>query len=147
MTLDDRIAALGGAEAVALLQRFSRAQPKVDVPFALDASVAKQMCEELRLSPETGKSASDGELARAALRLVASDPEHRTGIEALLKHPQTESFAVIETALVVSAVLVVLQSHVAFERDKQGQWTVKFEKKPTDPGLLADLLKKLLSFS
>jgi hypothetical protein len=43
-------------------------------------------------------------------------------------------------------VLVVLQTHVKFERDKAGRWSVKIEKKPTDNSLLKPLVQKLLSF-
>ncbi|MBC8752451.1 MULTISPECIES: hypothetical protein [Paraburkholderia] len=147
MNLDKRIALLSDEEGIGLLQRFSNAQAKRPVPAALDASVAKQMHEELELSRERSTAASDGEVARAALRLVASDPAHEAGIEALLDHPQGEKFVMVETAAVVSAALIALQTHVRFERDKQGQWTAKIEKKPTDSSLLKDLVKKLLSFS
>ena len=147
MTLDDQVALLSGPEAIALLQRFSGAQPKRDVPAVLDPSVAGQMQEQLGFTHERSTTASDGELARAALRLVASDAEHRAGMQALLDHPQGEKFVVAESALVVSAVLVALQTHVRFERDKQGKWTIKIEKEPTDPSLLKDLVKKLLSLT
>jgi hypothetical protein len=146
MTVDDRIGMLADVEAVALLQRFSRAQPKTDVPAALDASVANQMRKEVGLAEEAMASISDGELARAVLLVIASDPEHRAGIELMLDHPPSEKFVVVETALLVSAVLIALQTHVRFDRDKQGKWTVKIEKKPTDSSLLKDLVKKLLAF-
>ena len=146
MSLDNRIALLSDTEAVGLLQRFSRAQPRQDAPSTLDASVSEQLREELELPDQTGSTPTEGELARAALRAIASDPEHREGIQALLDNPPTEKFVVIETAAVVSLALVALQTHFRFERDKQGKWTVKLEKKPTDSSLLKDLVKKLLSF-
>jgi hypothetical protein len=144
MTLDDRIASLGD-EAVGLLQRFSLAQPKYDVPSALDASASEQMRKQLELSEEAIPPPSEGELARAALRVIASDPEHRIGVQALLDHPQAEKFVVAETGVLVPLVLIALQTHFRFERDQRGKWTVKVEKKPTDPTLLKDFVKKLLS--
>lgn len=98
------------------------------------------------LGQASATATSDGELARAALLLVASDPDHSAGIQALLEHGASEGFAALETAALVSAVLIALQTHVRFERDKQGKWTVKIEKKPTDASLLKELVKKLTSF-
>jgi hypothetical protein len=145
MTIDDRIASLGDLDAIGRLQRFSRAQPKHDVPSTLDASVCEQFRAELDLSEESVRTPSEGELARAALRVIASDPEHQIGMQALLDHPQTEKFVVVETAVLVPLVLIALQTHFKFERDQLGKWTVKVEKKPTDASLLKDLVKKLLS--
>jgi hypothetical protein len=147
MTLDDRIAALSDPEAIGLVQRFSRAQPKTDVPSALEASVARQLSGQLDLSESLHSTASQGEVARAALRFIASDPEHQAGIRALLDHSpsQKEKFVIVESAVLVPLVLIALQTHVKFERDKQGTWTVKVEKKPTDANLLKDMVKKLLS--
>src|SRR4051812_18226189 len=121
MTLDDRITSLSDPEAIGLLQRFSRAQPKCEVPSAFDVSVSEQMRAELGLSDEAVPIPSEGELARAALRVIASDPEHQIGVQALLDHPQGERFAVVETAVLVSLVLIALQTHVRFERDQQGK--------------------------
>jgi preprotein translocase subunit SecF len=58
-----------------------------------------------------------------------------------------QKFVVVEAAVVISAVLIVLQTHVNFERDKRGKWSVKVEKKATDATLLRELVKKLLAFS
>jgi hypothetical protein len=46
---------------------------------------------------------------------------------------------------VVAAVLVVLQTHVKFDRDKDGRWSLKIEKKPAGDKLLANLAGKFLS--
>src|SRR3954451_14800479 len=110
MTLNDRIDLLSDLEAIDLMQRFSRAQPKCEVPSLLDTSVSEQMRAELGLSDEAIPPPSEGELARAALLVIASDPEHRIGVQALLDYPQSEKFAVVETAMVVSLVLIALQT-------------------------------------
>jgi len=41
----------------------------------------------------------------------------------------------------------VLGTHIKIERNAQGAWTVKVEKKPTDPKLLKLLMEKLLGFA
>lgn len=146
MTLEDRIGSLDDSAAVRLLQRFAKAQPKRDVPAVVDAAVAGQLRKEVGLIAGADAATSEGDLARAALLVIASDPEHRTGIEAMLDNPAGEKFVVVETALLVSAVLIALQTHVRFERDKQGKWNVMVEKKPTDSSLLKDFVKKLISF-
>lgn len=146
MKLEDRIATLDDAAAVALVQRFARAQPKTETPDALDASTRDQLRAALESDAEPTAAASGGEVARAVLLVLASEAEQRAGIAFLLDGPATRSFAAAETALLVSAVLVALQTHVRFERDKEGKWTLKIEKKPTDTRLLKDLIKKLISW-
>jgi hypothetical protein len=43
-------------------------------------------------------------------------------------------------------MLVVLQTHVLFERDRDGKIHIKIEKKPTRDSLLKDLVQKLFWF-
>lgn len=103
---------------------------------------------EFATSPEAAAvPASDGDLARAALLLLADDPQQQPILTALIEGPAPTKFGVLETAAVVTAVLLVLQTHVKFERDKDGRWTLKIEKKPTDNSLLKLLVQKLLSFT
>ena len=84
-------------------------------------------------------------MARSALLLLASEPDYREGLAALMASPPPERMlGPWETMALVSAVLVVLQTHFKFERDKQGQWTVNLEKKPTDTQLLKSVIQKLL---
>jgi len=45
-----------------------------------------------------------------------------------------------------TAVLIVLQTHVRFQRDAQGKWTLTIEKKPASDSLLKDLAQKLLAY-
>ena len=78
--------------------------------------------------------------------MPADKDEFNDRIAALVEGPMPDRFiGVLETAAVVSAVLIVLQTHVKFERDKEGRYTVLIEKKPTDESLLKGLVKKLLS--
>jgi hypothetical protein len=147
MTLENRISLLNDATAVELLQRFARGQPRAPVPDTLDSTITEQLRGQLNLTSDPPETASQGDVARTALLIVASDSDHRTNIEAMLNNQPAEKFAIIETALIVSAVLIALQTHVRFERDKLGKWAVSVEKKPTNSTLLTKLIKKLLAFS
>ncbi len=84
----------------------------------------------------------EGDLARSALLLLASEPDYREGLAALVASPPPQRMlGPWETMALASAVLVVLQTHFKFERDKQ---TVNLEKKPTDAQLLKAVIQKLL---
>ena len=144
LSVKDLIQSLDDATARRVLDSIARAQT---------ASAATTLTPELRqalrefaISPETAAvSASEGGLARAALLLLADDPQQQPILAALIEGPAPTKFGVLETAAVVTAVLLVLQTHVKFERDKDGRWTLKIEKKPTDNSLLKLLVQKLLS--
>ena len=82
-------------------------------------------------------------MARSALLLLASEPDYREGLTALMASPPPERMlGPWETMALASAVLVVLQTHFKFERDKQGRWSVNLEKKPTDVQLLKSVIQK-----
>jgi hypothetical protein len=146
MQLDARIDTLTDSNAVALLTQFAKGQPHQIVPRQLDDQVARQLRAAANLQQDQTAATTSGDLARTALRLLASDPERRGEVQALLDHPASEKFAIVESALLVSSVLIALETHVRFERSTDGRWSVKIEKKPTNAALLKDLLKKLLSF-
>lgn len=88
-----------------------------------------------------------GNAARQALLLLSDIPEYQTVLEALVKGPKAESYAADPIAMVAvaTAAFMVLQTHVKFERDKQGKWTLKVEKKATSDKLLKPLAQKILS--
>jgi len=145
MPIQDRIASLDDATARRVLATFARAQA-TPAETALTPEL-RQALREFATGPETAAvSASEGDLARAALLLLADDPQQQPMLTALIEGPAPTRFGVLETVAIISAVLVVLQTHVKFERDKEGRWSVKIEKKPTDNSLLKPLVQKLLSF-
>jgi hypothetical protein len=65
----------------------------------------------------------------------------------MVSQPPAQRFGLVETAVVMSAILFVLGTHVKIERNVQGAWTVKVEKQPTDSNLLKSLMEKLLGFA
>lgn len=144
-SMKDLIQSLDDATARRVLATFARAQA-TPAETALTPEL-RQALREFATGPETAAvSASEGDLARAALLLLADDPQQQPMLTALIEGPAPTRFGVLETVAIVSAVLVVLQTHVKFERDKAGRWSVKIEKKPTDNSLLKPLVQKLLSF-
>ena len=121
---------------------------------ALDDTHALTECsEDLRqpLQAEFGDASasapvSAGDMARAALELLAEDPQLGSNIQAMASQPPTRSFAVVESALVVTACLLALQTHVRFHRQKDGRWTLTIDEPSASEGLLTKLGEKLLSF-
>lgn len=89
----------------------------------------------------------EGDLARAALLVLAEDPRHGEAISALVSGPGARSFALGETVAVLTAALVALQTRVKFSRDKDGKFTLLIEKAAASDGLLKALAEKLLSFA
>ena len=144
-SMKDLIQSLDDATARRVLATFARAQA-TPAETALTPEL-RQALQEFAPAPETAAvSANEGHLARAALLLLADDPQQQPMLTALIEGPAPTRFGVLETVAIISAVLVVLQTHVKFERDKEGRWSVKIEKKPTDNSLLKPLVQKLLSF-
>jgi hypothetical protein len=141
--LPHRIQALSDADAQRILTTFARNQPGYG-----DSTLSPELTAALRHEPDlTATAASVGDLARAALLLLADDPQHSPIIDTMVSQPPAQRFGVVETAVVMSAILFVLGTHVKIERNAQGTWTVKVEKKPTDPKLLKSLMEKLLGFA
>ena len=142
-TLLHRIQTLSDADAQRILTTFARNQPGYS-----DSTLSPELTAALRLEPDlTAAAASTGDLARAALLLLADDPQHRPIIDAMTSQLPAQHFGLVETAVVMGAVLFVLGTHIKIERNARGAWTVKVEKKPTDSTLLKSLMEKLLGFA
>ena len=146
--MDDVIGNLDDAAARRILDSIARARlhsGAVELPWTLDLCQALAGAFEL---PPPRERASDGELARRALLLAAEDPATREAIRIMAANPpETGTRYDPGTSIALAtAVLIVLQTHLRFERDKQGKWTLKIEKKPTTEALLKPLVEKLLAY-
>lgn len=98
---------------------------------------------------ETGTApVSEGELARQALLVLAENPATRTAIETMAANwdNSRQKFEFGASIGITAAVLLVLQTHIKFERNLDGKWSLKVEKKPTSEGLLKALVEKLINF-
>lgn len=139
-TLADRILSLSDPDSCRILATYASHQPGYR-----DSALTPELEQALRSDPAlSAESSGEGDLARAALLLLADGSEHRAVLDALVGGPPPQRYAVLETAAVISAVLFALQTHVKIERDKDGRWSFRIEKKPTDNGLLKSLMQKLL---
>ncbi len=94
---------------------------------------------ELSAVPDT---VTDGNLAREALLLLAYEPENLEPLTALIQSASPEKFLDAGTVAIGVAALIALQTHVKFERTKEGKIHFKLERKP----LPAELIGKLISF-
>ncbi len=100
-----------------------------------------------RLLSPPGYTISEGELARQALLVLAEDPEAAIAIERLASI-RGDSAQVFDFGIGVAvAVLIVLQTHVKFERKPDGKWSLNVEKKPTSDSLVKGLVQKLIGFA
>ncbi len=101
--------------------------------------------EEEFVVASAAKVGSEGELAREALLMLGQEPRVLGRIESLAKNPAPEQFAVGTTMAIITAALIILQTHVRFERTQDGHWTLKVEKKATRDNLLKPLVQRLVS--
>ncbi|HRD68442.1 MAG TPA: hypothetical protein PKY50_20135, partial [Candidatus Competibacter sp.] len=136
-------ASLDDAAARRVLATCARAQA-TPTETALTPEL-RQALREFATGPEAAVgSISEGDLARAALLLLADDPQQQPILAALIEGPAPAQFGPVKNAAVLAAVLFVLQLHVKFEYDKEGRWSIEIIKEPTDKTLLAPLVQKLL---
>ena len=142
--LIDNLDDAGATRIVAAIARSRLHSGAQELPW--DSGLRHTLATSLDLSPEIASS-SEGDLARQALLLAAEDPKIRKSIAAMAEHgvQSKDRFDAGATIALTTAVLVVLQSHLRFERDKNGAWSVIIEKKPTSDSILKSLLKKLLA--
>lgn len=135
---------LDDTHALAALSAFARThQNQTDQVVALDPGLREALAAAFPdESPRAATSPADA--ARAALVLLAEHPQHGPAIRALAEHPLPQRFDLGATAFIVTAVLLALQTHVRIERDEKGRYKILVEKKPTDAGLLGDVVRKLL---
>lgn len=116
-----------------------------DLP-AWTPQLARALATELEVTPDTD-AAAPAELARRTLLLLAQDPAYVEPIAALIRNPAPQRFMLdpITGTLLVTAAVFALQSHIDFQRDKDGKWSFKFKKTPTKDGLVTQLIKKLVA--
>jgi Holliday junction resolvasome RuvABC DNA-binding subunit len=113
--------------------------------------VTSETLEALRVAipetlPPTG-NVTEGELARTALIVLSEQAENRERLQKLIDASELEALGVLETIGLATAVMVVLQTHARFERDKNGKLHFLIEKRPTKAGLIEPLIQKLLAWS
>lgn len=148
--MDDMIRGLDDSQAVRVLTTFARVRLRAGGVAETEwtPELDRALRQDFPAEADAGRAASvsEGDLARQALLLLADDPQNRDALTALIEGPPPESFEVVGTVALLAAMLVVLQTHVLFERDRDGKIHIKIEKKPTQDSLLKNLVQKLLGF-
>ncbi len=145
--MEEKIRSLDNGTALRVLQAFAK-------PRLRDKRLETELAPGLRQALANAFNAAPGsdtttagDLAREALLLLANDPQNHESLKALIEGPAPEVFGLVESAAVVTAVLVILQTHVSVKRDKSGTWQIKIEKHPTRDGLLQSLVAKLFALN
>ncbi len=141
------IEALDDKTAVHILNTIAQSRMR-DGNYATDAT--REMSDALQNAFEidpSSEAAAEGDLARQALLVLSEIPEFQGPLSAMVDNPRPASFSLdpIVATAVLTAALVVLQTHVKIERDKKGKLSVLIEKKPTKDKLLNPLVQKILS--
>ncbi len=140
--MQELIKNLDDAAAVRILQTYSAAQCR-------RGNFETRMSDELRQGLvkeldgfELPDAVNEGDLAREALLILAHDQNNVEPLTALIESTSPERFLTAETIAIGVAALVALQTHVKFERTKEGKIHFKLERKP----LPSELIAKLISF-
>ncbi|MFO0910637.1 MAG: hypothetical protein U0794_20205 [Isosphaeraceae bacterium] len=167
-TLTRKIQKLSDAQAIVVLNTYTNkylkkkaAETKLtaEMKKALTTYLKKEAGNEAPTAPE-----SDGSVARTSLLLLASDARRAKALVVLVeegsKTPAKKSAKsqagktdadqvtlesiTLGTVALATVCIVVLQTHVVFERDKDGKLFVRVEKKPTETGLITPIVRKIL---
>ncbi len=112
--LESRIEALGSEQAIALLRRFVRAMPTPAAAPGFAPAQADALFKTLSVAADSVDRPSEGELARSALRVLASDDRFRDALAALLAQAEPmRRFAPGGERLETADVLAVLETQLA----------------------------------
>ena len=147
------IRVLTDTEAERLLATLARhrLQPGAGAVTTCSPEVVSALAQTVGDVPPSG-TATRGELARATLLLLATDPALQPQLDALIRNPSAEKYAAdpITLTLVATAAVLALQTHVKIEYDDSKGWRVKFEKPTADKTLMGQvvgLLQRLFPHS
>lgn len=139
--LPTRIAALDDDEAVRLVTLLARVEGD---PTETEFTSARRAALRDAFDAAPDPSAEAGDLARAVLQLHAQDPDNRDTLAQLLNGSSPERFLNGTSIALGTAVLILLQTHLRFERDADGNWTVVIEKEAASSDLLRSVVQKYL---
>jgi len=144
--MKDNISQLNDTTAIRILNTIAQAKMRMETYETDWTPETRQALQEAFDIPPSESQASEGDIARQSLLLLADDPATCEHLKALLKNPPARSFADAGTIAAITAALVVLQTHVRFERDKNGKMKILIERKSLSDGLLRPMVEKLLSY-
>jgi hypothetical protein len=76
-TLTEQIHALDNTTATRLLRAFARANSTAEQSLALTSDIREGLARSVTVTPSAGVQIGEGDLARSALLLLASEPDYR----------------------------------------------------------------------
>jgi hypothetical protein len=88
---------------------------------------------------------TEGDLARAALDLLAQDPAFTNPIQTMAQHPSPERYLDHATITLTTAALLVLMTRIKAKLDNTGKWSIEIDKKAASDSLLKLLVQRFLS--
>jgi len=146
MSTEDAIMRLEGDRARRILDIVARHRRVAGPAPGLTPALRTELAAAFGLTEAAFPPVPEEDLARQALLVLAEDPASAAAIQSMAAQPQgaPQKFDFGASLAVTTAVLIVLQTHLQFERHKDGTWTLKLEKKPTSDALLKGLVQKLL---
>ena len=143
--MDEIIDSLSDEGARRILETIAQARIRAGgQAIALDHDLARALTEEFTVAPG-GAAASEGEVAREALRVLAEEPGTAEAIATMAEHlPEGgEKFVEPGTIALATAVIIALQTHVRIEF-KDGKWSFLSERKAAKDSLVRPLVEKLV---
>ena len=150
--LRDTILALDEGPALAVLSTFAAAQKRPGKPAPeWDSGMATAISEALGVAAAQGVTdeeayVSRGEIAKQALFVLAEDDDHAASIKILAASAQPDAYSPMEGMALVTALLVVLQTQLDFERLENGQWTATLRRPSEESITLRTMGSKFLAY-
>jgi hypothetical protein len=95
---------------------------------------------------------SEGDLARAALDVLAQDPAFAEPIQTMVRQAaagapaSSQRYLEPATIALTTAALLVLQTRVKFKLNHEPKWSLEIDKKAASDGAVKLLVQRLLSF-
>jgi hypothetical protein len=147
MTTEETIENLKEARARQILDAIARHGLASGAALELTPALRGELASAFGVSDAPLPPVTGEELARQALLVLAEDPATGAAIASMAAQPAApQKFDFGAGLALTTAVLFVLQTHIQFERRKDGAWTLKVEKKPASDALLKSLVQKLLGY-
>ena len=143
--MDEIIDSLSDDRARRILETIAQARVRRGgQAIRLDRDLARALTDEFAVAPG-GASASEGDVAREALRVLADEPGTAEAIVTMAEHmPETRgTFVEPGTIALATAAIIALRTHVRIEF-KDGKWSFLWENEAAKDSLVRPLVEKLV---
>ncbi len=145
--MDNIIATLSDPNALGILAKVAEYELN-SVSDTVDLDADQLSALRAKFGAPEGVAVADGDLARAALQVLAQDPEMATRIRTMAtsQAPDAFSFEALADAALYTALVKVLMTGVSIERDKDGKWAVQVKTHALDSEALSALARKFMDW-